>query len=211
LKQGTRSLGAAATLRSVGQSLDRLLTGWPGRLAWPGARRLDAWLDSLLRRVDGAASSDAARMNMRCDELIDEWEHALPGDATRWAAPLGLVKRLRELAVDLEDATAAIATPGATSGSAFAVQRLRTGVAEVAKRLASERSAVLAARDRLLRARETVGRIAETSLRDRLARQLDERVKLFPELGWGVDLAAQRRAAIALAERSEAAASAIAR
>ncbi len=211
LKQGTRSLGAAATLRSVGQALDRLLSGWPGRLAWPGARRLDGWLDALLRRVDQAAANDAIRINARCDDLIDEWEHALTADAARWAAPLGLVKRLRELAVDLEDATAAVAMPGATSGSAFAVQRLRGGVAEVAKRIAGERSAVLAARDRLMRARETVGRIAEASLRDRLARQLDERLKAFPELGWGVDLAAQRRAVVALAERAEAAASAIAR
>ncbi|MBA3684715.1 MAG: hypothetical protein H0W72_05675, partial [Planctomycetes bacterium] len=104
----------------------------------------------------------------------------------------------------LEDALLAIATPGASSSSGFAANRLRQGVAELARRIAVERSAIGDTRDRLLGVRGEAQRL-EGALGRRLLGEADRWLKELPDLGLGADLAGQRAAAIACCERIVAA------
>jgi len=207
LKQGARNLAAAGAQRLAAHDLERLVgPGWPGRLPWATARKLDANLDAIARRLDLAQTrpADAQRLAERAEALLGEYDHALSDDQ-RLLAALGLGRTTRELSAALEDALLALGTSGTGASAGFAEARLRHGLGELHKAVSAARAAVRATVDRLVGAREQARRLRPGPLRERLVGEVDRLIGGFPELGLGADLAAQHQAALACCDRVRAA------
>jgi ATP-dependent helicase HrpA len=212
LKQGAKSLAAAAAIASAAEQVARLSSpDLPARLPWHALRRADVYLEALGRRLDLAATrpQDTKRAADRCAGLLALWEDALPADAARLIQALGCAAQVRELGGVLEECLLALGDPaglarGAASGAGFAEGRLRSGLLEVSKRVAGERDAIADARTRLLEHRVLVARIGGPA-RTRLGEECERLLAAFPDLGLGADLPAQRQAVVALCERIRAA------
>ncbi len=213
LKQGAKSLAAAAAIASAAEQVARLSApDLPARLPWHALRRADVYLDALSRRLDLAATKpqDTKRAADRCAGLLAVWDDAVPADAARLVLALGCAGQVRELGGVLEECLLALGDPaglarGAPSGAGFAEGRLRGGLLEVGKRVAAERDAIAEARTRLLEHRVLVTRIGGPA-RSRLGEECERMLADFPDLGLGADLPAQRQAVVALCERIRAAA-----
>ncbi len=100
LKQGAKSLAAAAAIASAADQVARLSSpDLPARLPWHALRRADVYLEALGRRLDLAATrpQDTKRAADRCAGLLALWEDAVPADAARLIQALGCAAQVREL------------------------------------------------------------------------------------------------------------------
>jgi hypothetical protein len=205
LKQGARNLAAANAQRHVGGDLARLCAQpWATRLPWTTLRRLDALLDALLRRLDGAGA-DAARLEERLAHLHGECDAALDPADERLRTLLGLGPEVRRLAGLREECALAYATPGSVGAAARTEADLRLRLMAVEKSVDAAQARIASARQRLAEARPLFGRMPPGARRQRLERELAETLDRFPDLSLGADLDAQHQAVDALVARIRAA------
>ncbi len=204
-KQGAKSLAAAASIRSVVEDSERLVrSGWPLRLPWSSTQRVDRYLDALAHRLDLASRrpDDARRAASRSEALIGAMDEAVPANDQRLALALGLKRRVRACAGQLEECLLAINRIGDQPGAGVGhvEGRLRQELDEIADLIADERRRIAATRQTLLDARPYVDRLPparRTAVREQVDRALAE----FPDLSIGADLGAQHQAVAALVAR----------
>ncbi len=206
LKQGAKSLAAVIAVRAAAETCERLLRpGWPLRLPWSAASRVDSYLEGQQRLLDeaGTRPEDARRAAERAQALVGAWDEAMPGDAARWVMALGLARRARECAGRLEECVLALCSLGAARGAAYAEGELREGLASIGEAVSSERSRCAGMRQELIEMRPIAER-APIERRKRLFAELDAAIAGFPELGLGADLQDQALAIEALRRRIRA-------
>jgi hypothetical protein len=206
LKQGAKSLAAVTAMRFGGECVERLTrAGWAQRLPWHAATRLDVYLTGCERLLDLASQrpEDARRAAERAESLLGAWDEELGPDASRWAAALGLARRLKNAAGQLEECLLALSAPGAGQGAGWAEGKLRQEVEGIGKTISEARSRCTRARAELVELRPTALR-APAGRRDRLLAELDSAIASLPDLGLGCDLGAQLASAAALVARIRA-------
>ena len=175
LKQGAKSLASATVARGVADHLAMLVApGWAAQLPWPALRRLDAFLDGLLRRLDGATTrpQEALRTSERCGALLARWAEAVGDDDRRLARALGLARSVRDLTAVREECLLGLVVSGA-SAAGFAEGRLLNGLAEIGRRIAAEQVIIQSLRQRALDLRAGLTRLQPGARREGLEREGD--------------------------------------
>jgi hypothetical protein len=215
LKQGAKNLVAVQVQRSVARHLERLTgPGWTSRLPWSGLRRLDTFLDALVRLLDGCAArpADMQRAAARREALMDTWDQAVDEGHRRLAEALGCVPRLRELAAQGEECLLAAdgsASGASAAGAGFTEGRWRAALTQLAERLATATDRIAQVRDRLIEAHTITARLPPGRVRERLQGDCARLAREFPDLGLGCDCDAQIIAAQALMDRVKTAVAAV--
>jgi hypothetical protein len=205
LKQGAKSIAAAAAQRAALRQVERLVgPGWTTRLPWAGMKRLDTYLDGvakLLDGVNGPKAADAGRAATRRDSLMDLWDGVIDDRHRRLVEALGLGGTVRELAMRLEECLLTADGTTVGTGAGFAERQLRDGLDGLSAHLEKATDRIADGRQRLIQLHALTSRLAPGRSRDQLQADATRMARDFPDLGLGCDLDAQLIAIEALEGR----------